>query len=290
VVVALDFTPNAAHAPIFTAVRKGLDRKHGVRIVIRAPGSAPDTLKLLAAGRVDIGVLDIQDLGLARERGADLVGIAGLVQRPLGALITQADVHRPRDLEGRRVGVSGLPSDPAFVRAIVEHDGGRFDRLKLVTIGFDAVPNLLEHNIDAVPAFWNAEGVALRVRGARINEFRADAYGAPRYPEVLLIAARRTLERRRAAVANALRAIRDGAFSVLSDPAPAVKQISAAGGADEKLVRAQLAAVSPAFRPPLALDRAALGRWASWAARIGILHRPPDIGRAFVFDLLGGTR
>src|SRR5215217_5446528 len=80
VVIGLDFTPNAVHAPIYAAVRNGYDQEHGVRLRIRPPGSAPDSLKLLTSGRADVAVLDIHDLGLARERGADLVGIGALVQ------------------------------------------------------------------------------------------------------------------------------------------------------------------------------------------------------------------
>src|SRR5687768_4209531 len=72
-VIGLDFTPNAVHAPIYTAVREGYDRKHGVSLRIRPPGSSPDSLKLLTSGRADVAVLDIHDLGLARERGADVV-------------------------------------------------------------------------------------------------------------------------------------------------------------------------------------------------------------------------
>lgn len=117
-VIGLDFTPNAVHAPIYTAVRKGYDRKHGVKLRIRPPGSSPDSLKLLVSGRADLAVLDIHDLGLARERGVDVVGVAALVQRPLAAIIAQPDIGRPRELEGRRVGVSGLPSDPALLRAV----------------------------------------------------------------------------------------------------------------------------------------------------------------------------
>jgi putative hydroxymethylpyrimidine transport system substrate-binding protein len=55
VVVALDFIPNAVHAPIYTAVRDGRDRQHGVRLQIRKPGAGPDSLKLVAAGKVDLG-------------------------------------------------------------------------------------------------------------------------------------------------------------------------------------------------------------------------------------------
>jgi putative hydroxymethylpyrimidine transport system substrate-binding protein len=284
-VVALDFTPNAVHAPIYAAAREGFDRRHGVRIRIRPPGSAPDSLKLLASGRADVAVLDIHDLGLARERGQDFVGVGALVQRPLAAIIARGDVSRPRELEGRRVGVSGLPSDIAVLRAVVEDDGGDFDKVRRVTIGFAAVPSLIQGKVDAVPAFWNAEGVALRERGVRTREFRVDDYGAPPYPEVVLFTTRRTLERRRDLVEGVVRAVRDGAESVLAEPEPAVREIARAGGADEELVRAQLDAVRPVLRPPLRLDRRALEGWAEWDARFGVLKRRPDVDRAFAFGL-----
>src|SRR3546814_16612381 len=60
-------------------------------------------------------------------------------------------IQRPRDLEGERVGVSGLPSDPAFLRAIVEGDGGDPKRIRQVTIGFAGVANLIEGKADAAP-------------------------------------------------------------------------------------------------------------------------------------------
>lgn len=285
VTVALDFTPNAAHAPIYEAVRRGFDKERGVRIQIRAPGSAPDSLKLLAAGKADLAVLDIQDLALARERGADLVGVAALVQRPLGAIIAQPGIRRPRDLAGKRVGVSGLPSDPAFLRAIVESDGGDFGSLDLLTIGFAAVPNLIQGKVAAVPAFWNAEGVTLRRRGVPVRIFKVDDYGAPRYPEVVLVTSRTTLERRRDTLLQTLRAIGAGARSVLADPAPVVERIADAGSTDPGLVRTQLAAIRPALTPPLTLDRAVLERWANWDAQHHLLAHRPDVGRAFVFGL-----
>jgi putative hydroxymethylpyrimidine transport system substrate-binding protein len=60
-----------------------------------------------------------------------------------------------------------------------------------------------------------------------------------------------------------------------------VEDIVRASGADEPLVRAELAAVGPALRPPLELDRPALEAWAAFDARFGILESPPDIDRAF---------
>lgn len=285
-VIGLDFTPNAVHAPIYAAVRKRYDERHGVSLRIRPPGSSPDSLKLLSSGRADVAVLDIHDLGLARERGADVVGVGALVQSPLAAIIAQPDIRRPRDLAGRRVGVSGLPSDPAVLRAVVEGDGGRYEKIRQVTIGFAAVPNLIEKKIDAVPAFWNAEGVTLRRRGVRTREFRVEDFGAPRYPEVVLFTTRETLEKRRGMVQGILRAIQDGTESVLADPEPAIKEIARAGETDEGLVRAQLKAVRPALGPSLNFNRAVLERWADFDKRFGILRRRPDVGRAFAFDLI----
>jgi putative hydroxymethylpyrimidine transport system substrate-binding protein len=288
VVLSLDFTPNAVHAPIYAAVRKGRDAQHGIRLQIRQPGAGPDALKLVAAGKVDVGILDIHDLAIARQQGTDLVAVGALVGRPLAALIAQPEIRRPKDLEGHTVGVSGLPSDPAFLRAILEHDGADYDRVKQVTIGFAAVGRLLSRRVDAVPAFWNAEGVALERHGRPVREFRVDDYGAPPYPEVVLITSRRTLEQRRADVAAAVASIRDGLRDVRADPAAAATEIAhAAGSSDVALTRAQLDAVEPVFAPGLKLDRAVLERWAAFDARIGIVKERPDVDRAFDFTLAG---
>ena len=282
VAIALDFTPNAVHAPIFAAVRTGEDARQGIRLRIREPGAGPDGLKLVAAGKLDLAVLDIHDLGLARASGLDVVGVAALVDAPLAALVAKADVRRPRDLAGRTVGVSGLPSDPAFLRAIIGADGGDLRRVRQVQIGFNSVPNLISGRVDAAPVFWNAEGVALRERGVRVREFRVERYGAPRYPEVVLVTSRATLERQRDRVVRAVRAIRAGTRATLADPAAAVGDVArAAGGGDEGLVAAQLEAVSPVFSKDGRLDPEVLERWADFDARFGIVRPRPDVGRTF---------
>ena len=283
--IAIDFTPNAVHAPIYAAVRKGFDRDHGVKLTIRGPGTSPDSLKLLLAGKADVAVLDIHDLGLARERGADIVGIGALVDRPLAAIICAPDVSRPRDLEGKRVGVSGLPSDPAVLKPVMQADGGNFSKLKLITIGFNAVPNLLAHKIAGVPAFWNVEGVLLQRRGFHPRIFKLDDYGAPHYPEVVLVTKRSTLETRPNLVEGVVAAIADGSRSVLKDPGPAIDDVARAANADRGLIAAQFAALRPIVDPSLRLDRTVLEQWATFDARFGILRRRPVVSRTFALNL-----
>ena len=262
--IALDFQPNAVHAGIYATDLK-----------IRVPAASTDSLKLLAANRADMSVVDIHDLGLAREAGSDMVGVGALVQRPLAAVIARAgDIRRPRDLEGKRVGVTGLPSDEAVLHAVIENDGGDYDKVKKVTIGFSAVPSLIAGKVDAVVAFWNAEGVALRQRGVKTVEFRVDDYGAPRYPELVLVVKRSTLQKRGELVDTMLEAIERGTFKALQSRDATVKKLVDASGADEPLVRSQLAAVSRALLPPISLDRRAAGR----LGRVREAVRDPERG------------
>jgi putative hydroxymethylpyrimidine transport system substrate-binding protein len=280
--LALDFQPGAVHAGIYGALREDLDAREGIDLRVRVPAASTDSLKMLAAGRADVSVVDIHDLGLADAKGGELVGIGALVQRPLAAVIARREaVRRPRELEGRRVGVTGLPSDDAVLRAVVEADGGDFDRVRRVTIGFSAVPSLIARRVDAVVSFWNAEGVALRERDVRTREFRVEDHGAPRYPELVLVTTRETLRERRPELQGLLDALTAGTRAALADRSATVEDLAEASGADDALVRAQLRAVAPALRPPMRLDRRTLREWAEFDARFGILERPPDVRSLF---------
>jgi putative hydroxymethylpyrimidine transport system substrate-binding protein len=277
--VALDFQPNPVHAGIYEAPDSPY--ADAIELDILVPSSSTDSLKLLTSERADLAVVDIHDLGLARERGVDVVALGALVERPLAAVIAGAGIERPRDLEGKRVGVTGAPADEAVLRAVVEGDGGDYERVRRTTIGFTAVPSLVSNRVDAVVAFWNAEGVALRERGVAVREFRLDDYGAPRYPELVLAVRRESLHQIGEVLASALGVIQWGNRAALADREGTVERMVELSGADEPLVRAQLDAIAPVLSRTLRLDRRELRAWARFDARYGILESPPDVRAAF---------
>lgn len=285
VALVLDFTPNAAHAGIYAAVAGHRDADHGIKLTVRQPTASSDSLKLLSVGRADLAVADIHDLGLARERGEDLVGVGALVQRPLASVIAGPKVTRPRQLEGNRVGVTGVPSDNAVLRAVVQGDGGDPKRVRTITIGFTAVPSLIEGKVAAATAFWNVEGVVLKRRGVATHEFRVDAFGAPHYPELVLVARRETVEKQPALLKDTLAALADGTRDALADRPAAVKRVAAAAQARPDLIRAELDAIAPALSPPVRLDPKALAGWAAFDKRLGILKRAPAVSEAFDLTL-----
>jgi ABC-type nitrate/sulfonate/bicarbonate transport system substrate-binding protein len=282
----LDFQPNAVHSGIYMAVARGYDEALGVNLRIRVPSDSTDAVKLLVSGRTTMAVLDIHDLAIARERGRDLVGVMALVEQPLAALLAQPEIRTPRDLEGRRVGVSGLPSDTAVLRSIVAGAGGDPSRTRPTTIGFNAVASLLAGRVAAATAFWNVEGVALHARRPQAREFRVTDYGAPAYPELVLAVTRETLRDEPAVVRATVAALARGYAEVLSDPDSAISTLLAATtGLERDVLARQLDAVSPAFtagaRSFGELDPARLRAWARWERRFGIVKRLPDVGLAF---------
>jgi ABC-type nitrate/sulfonate/bicarbonate transport system substrate-binding protein len=284
--LVLDFTPNAVHAGIYSALAHGLDRAQGVRLKVVVPSASTDSIKLLDSGRVDFALLDIHDLAIARARGADIVGIMAIVERPLAAVIAAPKIRSPQQLQGQTVGVTGVPSDTAVLDSIVAGAGGKPPAVKTIDIGFNAVAALLSHRVAGATAFWNDEGVTIQRRRAGFHVFKVDAYGAPAYPELILCTSATALRRDPGLAPKVVRALAGGYRKTLADPRAAESALeSRVQGLDPKLLDAELRALLPAFTTARgqvgALDPATLRAWARWEVRFRIVSRTPDIKTMF---------
>jgi putative hydroxymethylpyrimidine transport system substrate-binding protein len=290
--LVLDFTPNAVHAGIYSTLARHYDIGDGFRLHVIVPSASTDSVKLLEAGRADFAILDIHDLAIARQRGVPLVGIMAVVERPLAAVITQSRIRNPRQLEGQLAGVTGLPSDTGVLNSVVSGAGGNPARVKRITIGFNAVPALLAGRVAAATAFWNDEGVAITRSRPGFHIFKVDAYGAPPYPELVLCATSSLLHRDPGLASSVVGAlVRGYRFTLRRPRASAAELESQVPGLNPALVKADLAALRPAFTGPEGgpgeLDPSILERWARWEARFGIVRRPVNVSQAFDFSVAG---
>jgi ABC-type nitrate/sulfonate/bicarbonate transport system substrate-binding protein len=285
--LVLDFTPNAIHAGIYTAIARGYDLRNHVRLDVIVPGASTDAISLLLGGRANFAILDIHDLAIARQAGKPLVGVMAVVERPLAAVVAALRIRSPRDLTGQTVGVTGDPSDLAVLRSEVAGAGGNPARVRTVTIGYSAVADLLSGRVAAATAFWNDEGLTVQQARPGFHVFRVEQYGAPPYPELVLCATQQTVSRDPALVRGVVHAVVEGYEAVLRDPrAGAAALESQVSGLSPRLVKEQLAGELPAFRPagggPVgALVPATLRSWARWEVRFGIVRRRPDVGQMF---------
>ena len=245
-----------------------------------------DNAKLLVSGRADFAVMDISDFGIARERGLDLVPIAAIVQLPLASVIARDpnEIRTPADLAGKTVGVTGVPSDDAVLDTVLRAGGVDPSSVHRVTIGFNAVADLAAGKVDAATAFWNAEGIALERLGIPIRVFRVDDYGAPRYPELVLVTSSDQLSREPALVQALVRATREGEAFVVAHPSAALDDLlGATSGLDREEQRAQLHALlrAHAFDTREGFDSRTLTALGQWDFEHGIVDHPIDLSAAF---------
>jgi putative hydroxymethylpyrimidine transport system substrate-binding protein len=135
-------------------------------------------------------------------------------------------------------------------------------------------------------AFWHGEGVALQAKRPGIREFRVQDFGAPSYPELVLITSRETLETSAPVVRATIRALRRGYEATINDPESAVSALTDAEPTLKRvLTLKELDAVSPSFTAGAAfygeLNPATLAKWAAWEQRFGIVKRKPDVSQMF---------
>ena len=140
----LDFTPNAVHAGIYRALAAGYYRAAGHR---PAGGAAERDERNAEADRRRQGAVRArrrQRRGGADRRRRDARAVMAIVQRPLGGLIALASEHlrSPAQLQGKTVGITGVPSDTAVLDTEVRHAGGDPARVHVVTIGFNGAQAL----------------------------------------------------------------------------------------------------------------------------------------------------
>ena len=296
--LVLDFQPNAVHAGLYAALERGYFSDEGLDLEIQEPAGTADGAKLLAAGRADFAILDINDFGIARERGLDIVAIAAVVQRPLASVIAadRDEISTPADLAGKTIGVTGVPSDDAVLDTILAEGGVDPNSVERQTIGFESVPLLAAGKIDAATAFWNAEGVDLKRMGIPTREFRVDEFGAPRYPE-LVVATTRDAFNQRQLVCRFQDGLSAGYDDLEQDSSGVLDELlGAIPSADRETQTAQLDALvaSRAFYPPSKPNTdadqhpsmrftkfPAIQQWVGWAKQGGLIDDHRSLFKAF---------
>lgn len=296
--LVLDFFPNADHAGLYAAIGSGEFRKAGLDVRPRQPSDPSAPLKLVAAGRADLAISYEPELLLARAKGAKLISIGALVQKPLTSIISLGDkaITKPGQLEDKTVGTAGIPYQDAYLKTIVKQAGIDGARVKSINIGFNLVPPLVAKKVDAVlGAFWNVEGVELARRHKDPKILRMEQIGVPTYNELVIVAREQDVRSRGPLLRRFMRALTRGHQRLRSDIDAGVGELVKANpDLDRKLQRAQVQATLPVFFPgdkshPFGFqDPRQWQRYSKWMSDNGLIARPEIAQRAFTNEFLPG--
>jgi putative hydroxymethylpyrimidine transport system substrate-binding protein len=295
----LDYFPNADHAGIYAAQATGAYEKAGLDVEITPPPDPSAPLKLLLAGKTDLAISYEPELLLARDKGARLVAVGALVQKPLTSLMSvgKSGVRTPQDLRGKRVGTAGIPYQSAYLKTILETAGVDPGTVKETNVGFNLVPAMLSGKVDAtLGAFWNYEGTDLQRRGRDPVIQRMENLGVPTYDELVFVARRSDLDEDFAAkVRRFMQATARGHAALKDDPEAGVEALLEADrGLDRGLQEAVVKATLPVFFPAAAdrpfgyQDRAEWQRYADWMLEEGLIKRRQSAEQAMTNEFLAG--
>jgi putative hydroxymethylpyrimidine transport system substrate-binding protein len=272
----LDFTPNAVHAGIYRALAAGYYREQGIDLRVVTPAATTDTLKLIDAGAAQFGLADGSDVAALIAHGGDAQAVMAITQRPLGGLIGLATerLRSPADLQGRTIGITGVPSDTAVLDTEVRDAGGNPAKVHVVSVGFNGPQALLAGRIAAFTGFIPDEGVQLRLSGHPIAAFPLYRYGGPSYPGLVAFTTRRLIASDPALVRRFVAATVRGYDAALADPRLALRELLRANPTlPPALTRASLRAYLPLFAGrPGAGARARAGTSSAGALAFGALH------------------
>ncbi|AOZ94774.1 ABC transporter substrate-binding protein [Paenibacillus crassostreae] len=223
--IMLDWYPNAVHSLIYVAQENGYFAEQGLEVDIQMPAETNDSLKLVAAEKVDLALSYQPQILMARGEGIPVTSIAAIVRHPLNHLMVPAHgtIQSPKDLTGLTVGYSSIPLYEAMVHTMIKHDGGDPDNVKMVDVGYDLIPAIATSNVDAIMGgFINHEQLILTKQDHPVIALDPTDYGVPDYYELVLVTSDQNLRDKKELLAKFITAIADGQQFVQQHPEEAL--------------------------------------------------------------------
>ena len=298
----LDWYPNSDHVGIYVAMAKGYYARQGLAVQARVPSGAADALKLVAHGTGDIAISYEPNVLLSRAQGVPVVATAAIVQRPLNCVMAlrSSDITRPRQLQGKTVGIAGLPSDYTDIAAIVRADGGNPRLVKTVVVNYGLLQALLKKRVDAVEGvYWTWEVLQARQptaghpHGYQVNVMHLEHYGVPVYDELVFATATRQLQREAATLRAFQRATFEGYAYATAHPAEATRILLKVRGvlsSSRSLIEQSIRLLSPLFHDRQGrYGTMSVAQWqayADWMTRTHLMTTHVDARSAMTTALL----
>jgi putative hydroxymethylpyrimidine transport system substrate-binding protein len=193
----LAWVPNPDHVALYYAQDKGYFARNKVAVKFLTPSSAADPIKLAGLGKVDLAITYETEMFYGEQEHLPVTAVATLVPVPLNSLIVTPKDHVTRlsQMKGRKVGITGVPSDNAFYTTMLRAAGLTRAQVPLVTVGYNLVPSLLAGKVDAIiGGYRNVEAIQIAQElGRKPTVFPASELGVPSYAELVIVANRNRL-------------------------------------------------------------------------------------------------
>jgi NitT/TauT family transport system substrate-binding protein len=226
IVLGLDWQALGRHAGFFVAKAKGFYEREGLDVEIQRGYGAADAVKRLAAGQSTFAFGDFGSLVLARSEGIKVKAIAMIYARGPYVLWTRTDanIHSPKDLVGKRIGSPAGASVrllfPAFA-SVVDFDD---KKVNWVTVDVPGLyPLLFSGKADAIVDYelgWPTISKRAKEANIKLTPLKFADFGFDIYSNAIM-ATDDTLNNQADITRRFVKASLDGMRAAFADPAAA---------------------------------------------------------------------
>lgn len=254
---------------------------HGLDVEILPGGSGTPTVQMIGAGSADFGIIEADELLLARARGNDVVALFAAFQNsPLGIM-----AHGSRNLKsigdllngGTLAIESGLP----YARLLKKKYG--FDRAKIVPSPGGDLTAFLNDESFAQQCFVTAEPLQAKRKGVDVKVFPVSEIGYNPYTTVMAMsgdALRKNPDTAKSMVA----AVREGWRAYLDNAAPTNEKMHALNPSMDLASYTEIAEAQKPLIESNPLGKMTKERWATLAAQLqelGDIPQAPPADQCF---------
>jgi NitT/TauT family transport system substrate-binding protein len=187
VIMRLNFTPWAMHAPYYAGIAQGFYAQEGIDLEIRPPSGGQQSEVFIGTGREQFGVGNADSFIKARASGLPVVAVmADEPDNPYSVITLKKDGYTdPKELKGKKLSwfqanVKGL-LDPMLAYAKLKRDD-----IEYVNVARGAeVQMLAAGQVNAMFGYSFGQGLTLEERGFPTKIFALKDYGLKFYGTVI---------------------------------------------------------------------------------------------------------
>jgi len=152
--ISITQSPLTYYAPVWIADEKGFFADHGIEITFaESVPTGAGQIAMITSGQVDViasapaSMMQAQVEGLQTQFIAGIADFATTDEADAGGIIVleSSDIQRPRDLNGKKVGVSSIQSmQQTKIAATIDEDGGDWTTVEFVQVPPPSMAGLLQ--------------------------------------------------------------------------------------------------------------------------------------------------
>lgn len=178
--------------------KRDIYEEEGLNVNVQFPSNTNDAISLTAAGQADAGLYyQTNTVSTAANQNIPIKVIGTVVQHPLNIVMSMGEsgINGAKDLKGKTVGYPGTPDNEVFIKAMMEHNGLKYEDVTMQDVGFDLNTALITGNVDAIiGGYINHEYPTLLQEGYDVTYFDITDEGIPDYEELVLVTGEKQIE------------------------------------------------------------------------------------------------